>query len=74
MLWWSHDMQKSSVMKLPSATKEDNDEFCNNNNNKSSSGRRDKRREKIISAQFRWSSERASERASKGHKKPQDDK
>jgi hypothetical protein len=52
-------MQKSSLMKLPSATKEDNDEFCNNK----SSGRREKKRKKIISAQFRWSSERASEQA-----------
>jgi hypothetical protein len=65
-------MQKSSLMKLPSATKEDNDEFCNKNNNKSS-GRREKKRKKIISAQFRWSSERASERA-KVTRSPQDDK
>ncbi len=63
MLWWSNEMQKSSVMKLPSATKEDNEEFCNNNNNKSS-GRREKERKKINLRTIQVV-ERASERASK---------
>jgi hypothetical protein len=54
-------MQKSSVMKLPSATKEDNEEFCNNNNNKSS-GRREKERKKINLRTIQVV-ERASERA-----------
>jgi hypothetical protein len=37
--------------------------FVTNNNNKRS-GRREKKRKKIISAQFRWSSERSSEQRS----------